>query len=248
MSFKEWLFSEGIEKLPRSEYLYGTKHIIGLILAFGLTILFGFLFKNNKKGQDILFTTIAYILLFFEIISRIINFIELDNYTFVEIYDCLMPCHFCSVMVVLMLFAHFLKIEKLYAILSVGGILATSMFLFYPAVGFNTNIIGLSQLYSISSHILGFIYAVLLLVYGRAVLNYKNLKRIIIFFIIIVLYALLLEFVINPGSNYFYFFEDELGLDAPLIYYQLLIVGILVTYVTFMFTIYYLVNKLSKKK
>lgn len=244
MSLKEWLFSEGIEKLSREEYLYNTKHIIGIVLAISFVFLFGLLFKNNKKGQNIVLTSIACILLFFEITSRIIDFIELNEYTFAKLYDCFMPCHFCSVMVVLLIITHFFKIKKLYSIISIGGILATSTFLLYPSVGFNTNIIGFSQLYSIASHILGFIYAILLLIYGKAILDLKNLKRILIFFVLIICYALLLEFVINPGSNYYYFFEDEIGLDVPLILYQLLIIGILVIYVSLVFLINYIIKKI----
>src|SRR5690554_3954763 len=104
MSFKQWLFSEGVKKLSRNEYLYHTEHCIGIILAVGFVVLFSILFKKNIKGQNIVLTIIALILLFFEITSRIIDFIELDEYTFVKLYDCFIPCHFCSVMVVLMLF------------------------------------------------------------------------------------------------------------------------------------------------
>lgn len=252
MSFKQWLFSEGINKISHEEYLYQTRHLIAIGLAIGLVIFFGILFKHNKKRQNIVLTTIAVILLFFEITSRITNFIELNEYTFVKLYDCLIPCHFCSVMVVLMIITHFFKIEKLFTIISVGGILATSTFLIYPAVGFNTEIIGFSQLYSISSHVLGFIYAVLLLIYHKATLNLVNLKRIIIFFGIIIIYGILLEFVINPGSNYYYFFEDEIGLNAPLFVYQLLIGSIVVSYIAIIYFINHIINKyilpkLSKK-
>ena len=54
MSFHDWWTNENNPSLPKSEYLYGTRHIIVLVTVAVLTILFSLLFyKKSEKIRRI---------------------------------------------------------------------------------------------------------------------------------------------------------------------------------------------------
>ncbi|MDD4351090.1 MAG: YwaF family protein [Clostridia bacterium] len=227
MTFIDWLFGNGISRLDPSEYMYKTKHIITLLLVVLLSVILALVFRKNKKGQRIVLNSIIGILIFFEITSRIFEMINLDSYTFQTIYEVLMPCHFCSIVVVSIIIAYLIKWQPLINVSVVGGFLATLVFLLYPAVGFNTNIITFSQLYSISSHSLGFIFCVLMVSYKKVDLDIKKIYQPIIYYAGAVLYGVFLNFVLYPGSNYMYFVKNELGIDVSIHIYRLILLAIL---------------------
>lgn len=227
MTFVDWLFGNGISRLDPSEYLYKTKHIITLALVAFLSILLAIIFRKNKKAQKILLNSIIGILIFFEITSRVLEMISLDIYTFPKIYEVLMPCHFCSIVVVSIIIGYLIKWQPLINVSVVGGFLATSVFLLYPAVGFNTSVITFSQLYSIASHSLGFIFAVLMVSYKKVDLDIKKIYQPIIYYAAAVLYGVFLNFVLYPGSNYMYFVKNELGLNVNIHVYRLILIAIL---------------------
>lgn len=226
MTLVDWILGRGIVKLPQSEYLYKTKHIVTLILVAITAISLAVAFRKNKKGQKITLHTIIGIMLFFEIISRVVNLIKLDEVTFTSLYKVIMPCHFCSIVVITLLIGFYTKWQPLRNGSIVAGFLATTVFLLYPSVGFNTNIITLSQAYSIISHSLGFIVCVLMVTYKEVDFSMNKIHHTLIYFGAAILYMLFLNMVLLKGSNYGYFMEDELGLDVGMFVYRLVLLAI----------------------
>lgn len=182
-----------------------------------------------------------------EIISRIINLIKLNEYTFEKLFTVIVPCHFCSIVVVSLIIAFYTNWQQLLNASVVAGFLATIVFLSYPGVGLNTDIITFSQLYSITSHALGFIVAVLLVAYKKVNLHYKKIHHSLIYSLIAVLYMLLLNIVILPGSNYGYFVINELGVGSIHLY-RLVILVLLLFSIAIWYVPSYIKEKVTNKK
>ena len=77
MSFYEWLFGQ-IEN-PWIPKQWGFLHILTMLICVGLIISFYFLVKkveNKDKARKIIIYTLASLILFFEVASRIVYFIK----------------------------------------------------------------------------------------------------------------------------------------------------------------------------
>ena len=82
MSFSEFWTNENNPSLPKSEYLYGTRHLIVLLITVLAIVVFTLLFiKRSDRSKRILFKVFASILLFFEIASRVVNLIITTDYS-----------------------------------------------------------------------------------------------------------------------------------------------------------------------
>ena len=243
MTFSDFWTNQNNPSLPKSKYLYGTRHI--LVLAFTvlaciiLTLIF---YKKSNKAKQILFYCLGSILLCFEVLSRVVNLIITTDYSIENIFKIIVPMHICSVMVWVFIIAIFSHNKTLSEFSVIGGILATVAFLSYPAVGLNRVYMSFTCIYSTFSHAIGFVTAILMVTLGMVRFKFKDIWKIYTCFAVMFLWGVLLDFVILPGSDYMYIVNDplELGLPFP---YQILYAVILGAYVA----IYYLVNWIVDK-
>lgn len=248
MSFKDFWTNENNPSLPMQEYLYNTRHILVLVAVCVVTIIMALIFaRKSKKCKNILFTTFAVLFLFFEILSRIVNLIVAETYTVESIAKILLPMHICSVMVWIFIFALFTKRQWLINYSAIGGIIATLVFLLYPAVGLNRVYMSFTCLYSTISHCLGFVCCVLLIALGKTKFELRKVWQPLLCFVVMFAYGALLNFVIFPGSDYMYMVNDPLQLNLS-IPYQLVYSIALVLYTFAFHFIYELVQKHKKRK
>lgn len=246
MSFKDWWTNENNPSLPKEVYLYGTRHIVVLVLTLFACVFFSVIFfKRNEKAKRILFLIFAYIFLFFEILTRIVNLIIADNYTWQSVLKILLPMHFCSVMVWIFIFAIFSKKQWLVNFAVTGGLLATLAFLLYPSVGLNKTYMSFTCVYSTFTHMLGFVTAILLMTLGVAKFEFKRLWINYLCFIFLFGWGALLSYIIFPGSDYMYVRNDplELGLNFP---YQILYIAIIVVYILMFYLVKWGIVKIRK--
>ena len=243
MTVGEWFKNENNPSLPKSEYLYGTRHIVLLIITFLLCVGIYFIFrKKSEKTKNTLFNVFAYILLFFEVVTRIVNLIILKTYTLERVTQIILPMHICSVMVWVFIIGILSKKKILLNYSVICGLLATLAYLLYPAVGINQKYIAFTNLYSTFSHMLGFVLVISLMSLRRVSFKFKDIWQTYICFIIMFSYGALLNFVIFPGSDYMYMVNDplELNLNFP---YQILYVILIIIYSS----IFYVVNNISDR-
>ena len=248
MSFRDFWTNENNPALPKSEYLYGTRHIITLILTLVLCVTFTLIFrKKNDRVKKVLFYVFGGIFLFFEIASRVVNLIIADSYTIESVAKILLPMHICSVMVWVFIVAIYSRKQILINYSVLGGILATLAFLLYPAVGLNRVHMTFTCIYSTFTHMLGFVCCILMMTLGQTKFEFKKIWQPFLCFAIMFSYGALLNFVIFPGSDYMYMVNDplELGLNFP---YQILYVIIIAIYVTMFYLIPFVVHKIRKTK
>lgn len=248
MTFHDFWTNENNPSLPKSEYLYNTRHIlvlVGVLIAcIILTLIF---YKKSEKAKNILFYVLGGTLLFFEILSRIVNLIITTDYSFVNIFKIITPMHICSVMVWVFIIAIFSRKEILMEYSVIGGFLATIAFLAYPAVGLNRVYMSFTCFYSTFSHAVGFVTVILMITLGKVHFKFKDIWKIYLCLAIMFLWGVLLDFVILPGSDYMYLVNDplELKLNFP---YQILYGVILVFYVLIYYVISFLVRKIKVKR
>ena len=248
MSFSDFWTNENNPSLPKNEYLYGTRHIIVLVLTAILCVVFSLVFrKKSEKTKRILLYSFGAFFLFFEISTRIVNLIIAEEYSLESVMKILLPMHICSVMVWVFIVAIFSRKQVLFNYSAIAGTLATLVFLLYPAVGLNKVYMSFTCLYSVLSHMMGFVCCVLLMSLGIAKFEIKKVWQPIICFTIMFCWGALLNFVIFPGSDYMYMVNDplELGLPFP---YQILYVIIILIYTLTYYLIYELKEKIKAKK
>lgn len=248
MSFHDFWTNENNPSLPKSEYLYGTRHIIVLVSVAVTCILLSLLFfKKSDKAKRILMVILMSILLFFEITSRVVNLIIATDYSWQNITQIILPMHMCSVMVWVLIIAVFTKKQVLYDFAAIGGLLATVAFLLYPAVGLNRVYMSFTCLYSTISHSIGFIVAILLMSLGFAKFEWKRIWQPFLCFAIMFGWGALLDFVIFPGADYMYLRNDplELGLSIP---YHIVYAGILIVYILLFYIVYWVIQKIKNRR
>lgn len=243
MTFTDFWTNENNPKLDKSVYLYGTRHLITLALVVILSISLSLIFrKKSEKTKNILFYTFGGIFIFFEVTSRVVNLIIADSYSLESVAKILLPMHICSVMVWVFIFAIFTKKQFLINYSVIGGILATTAFLTYPAVGLNRVYMSFTCIYSTVSHMLGFVCCILLLTLGRAQFHFREIWQTFACFVVMFIWGAILNFFIFPGSDYMYMVNDplELNLKFP---YQILYVALIILYTLAYYGIYSLAHR-----
>ena len=246
MTLHDWFTNENNPALEN--YLYGTRHIIMLvitaILCVGLSLLF---YKKSKKTQNIVLYVLAGILLFFEITSRIINLVIEPNLNFMGFLKIMLPMHICSVMVWVFIIGIFTKKEILYTYSVIGGILATIAFLLYPAVGINRTFMSFTCIYSTVSHMTGFVCCILLIVFKKPNFDFRKIWQPFVCFAIMFAWGAICNFVIFPGSDYMYMVNDPLGLNLNFPY-QILYIFLISIYTTLFYLIPFIIKKIKSRK
>ena len=244
MTFIDWLTNNNNPSLEKSEYLFGTRHIIMLVMTALLCVFVGLIFrKRSDKAKNVFFHFCATILLFFEIATRVVNLWFASSYTIESVAKIILPMHICSVMVWVIIIGIYSNNKLLLNYSSIAGLLATFAFLVYPAVGINQKYMAFTNIYSTVSHMIGFILAISLMTLRKVEFRFKKIWQPYLCLIIMFTWGYLLNWVIFPGSDYMYMRNDplELNLSFP---YQYLYVGILIVYV-FMF---YFINLFTRKR
>lgn len=244
MSLYEWFFVYPANNtMPQEEYLYKTTHLLIIQFAFlAIFLLTRFLKSKSIKFKRIFFKMLAVVFLFFEILYRVVKLILLEDKSFKNIMLIILPLYFCSICVWLLIVAIFSNSKRLLPAATIFGILATTAYLTYPAVGLSQRIINFEAFYSISSHVLGFVCSILLITSKFVIHDIKEIKFSYFVFFIIYLYGMLFSLFISKGSDYLFAINNPLGFKTLIPYpiYYLLIVS------SFIFAFY--IPSLRKKK
>ena len=247
MTFKDFWTNENNPKLPESEYMYGTRHLIVIMIVIMASVLLSLYFaQKSQKAKQRLIYVFGGILLFFEVVSRIVNFFITPNLTFGRVIKILLPMEICSVVVWSFILAIFIRKRTLYEFCTIAGLFATLAFLLFPAVGLNRTYMSFTCIYSVVSHMTGFVCAVLLMTLGFVKFEFKRIWRVYLCFAIMFAWGVLLDLVIFPGSNYMFILEDplEMGLKFP---HQLFYGAFIAVYVLLFYVIDYIKNKIKQK-
>ncbi len=245
-AFLDWLIDANNPSLPRSEYLYGARHLMVIGLVIFLTILVFLIFKNkSQKTKRIFFVICASIFLFFEIAFRVRELCT-ETLDVTRVFKILLPLHFCSVTVWFIMLSILLNNKFMINVAPILGILATGIYLGYPAVGLNKTYINFPEFYSVASHSLGFVVSFSIITLKFVVFDIKKIWQPYLVLFLIIGYGALINFVVFPGSDYMYMVNDPIGLNT-VVPYQVILLAILIVYV-FIFYIPSLISTIKNKR
>lgn len=249
MSFSDFWTNENNPSLPKSEYLYNTRHIIVLVVTFALCILLTLIFyKKSERAKRILLYVIGGIFVFLEILSRVVYLSVAKEYTFQKVFEIIFPMHICPVMVWVYIAGIFSRNKVLLNFGAVGGFIAALAFLLYPAVGLNRVHMSFNSLYSTGAHMLGFITAFLLISLGIAQFEMKKIWQTYVCFGVMFSWGALVSYVIFPVTDYMYMVNDPLEMDWGPIPYHVVYLLILAAYVFLFYSISWVVKRVKLKK
>jgi len=250
MSFKDFWTNENNPILAKSEYLYNFRHIFILLLAFTLCVVLAILFrkKNNRKKYVLLYI-FGSVFIFFEIISRLVNLIILEEYSWLAFFKIMLPMHLFSVMILVFIIAIYTRKQFLFNFACIVGLLVTSVFLLYPTTGLNRVYMNFTCLHSTISHILGFVCSVLLITLGIAKFEFEKIWQSLVCFIVMFCWGAICNFVIFPSNleNYMYMIKDPFGLNLNFPH-QILYIGIILVYITIFYVVYWVNLKIKNRK
>ena|GEM_PF-3331670 len=249
MTFLDWLLSTGNYSLPKSEYLYGTTHLIVLAMVVVASIAMGiWMAKAKPKCRQIVLYVFAGILLFMECSGRVLTLVKMTDYNFWGLYKALIPMHFCSIVVWFFIVGVFAKSKVTLRLALIGGMMATVAYLAYPAVGLNMAFIGYGEFYSIFTHSIAFVAVVAALAMGAGQFKWKETWQPAIFFACIVVYAVLLNFVMFPGGDYMYITQNPLPFEFGPIPYQVVLALVIIGVVSLFYAFPSLKRSIERKK
>ncbi len=242
MSFYMFWSNDG--NLRLDNYLYNTRHILVIVAVMLFTIAMALIFyKKSQRIKNVVMYIFVGILIFFEISSRVVNLIFNDTWTFNVVAELMIPMYICSVIVWVFIISVFVKKTFLYNFVAIGGLLATSAFLAYPAVGLNFQYMTFTCLYSTISHSISFCVAILLIVFGFTNFRLKDIWKTYLCFAIMFIWGVICDFVLVNGFDHMFLINDPLELNLP-VPHQLLYGIILAVYIF----IFYFIQYLSEPK
>ena len=260
MSFNEWLFGQ-IEN-PWIPKQWGFLHILTMLICVGLIISFYFLVKkveNKDKARKIIIYTLASLILFFEVASRIVYFIKryyLNTPDMVGLNALwiILPKPWCAISCWALIASVVVNKKFFYNYASLSALLCSVIFFSYPGVGFNNQFILWDNLYSIVTHALLLTMSITLITLKFTEFKYKDIWKLIICFGLTFAYGLLEIFVLKTNgvsiqSDPMYFMpggdiqQDILGISWPL--YITLYIILMIIYIN---SFYLICDKENIKK
>ena len=233
MTFEQWLF--GQVDNPWIPKQWGFLHILTMLISIGLIIGFYFIVKkveNKDKTRKIIIITLAALIFFFELMSRIVYFIKryhlnTPDMTGLNLLWIILPKPWCAISCWALIASVIIDKKFFYNYASLSALLCSVIFFAYPGVGFNNEYILWDNLYSISTHALLLTMSITLITLKFTDFKYKDIWKLAICFGATFVYGLLEIYVLKTNgvsiqSDPMYFMpggdiqQDILGIPWPL--------------------------------
>ncbi|MBQ9710563.1 MAG: YwaF family protein [Clostridia bacterium] len=211
MTFQQWFFG-GIDN-PRVENQWGALHITTMVISIALMLAFYFITKyskNRDKTRKIIVITLASLILFFEITSRIM-YIGKKYVLFqpgtedLSLIWIILPKPWCAISCWVLMASVVINKKFFYNYASLSALLCSVIFFSYPGVGFNNEHIIFDNIYSIVTHALLLTMSVTLITLRFTEFRYKDFWKLAICFIATFAYGIIEIYVLKIQSDPMYF-------------------------------------------
>ena len=254
MTIKEWFFERGEFYNPPISGQWKLLHILTLLICITLIIIFNFITKKSKRKnmtKNIIISILCYSILFFEIVVRIKNILNLQFYkdvTLINLVHTLLPRPWCAISCWSLIASLFIKKKFFYNYASLSALLCSVIFFIYPGVGFNNEYIMFSNLYSIITHALLLITSITLMKLKYTEFKLDNLWKVMICFILTFAYGILQIYILKIHSDPMYFMpEGDIQKDILGISWGLYISCYIIVFLIYIFS-FYIANEKDKIK
>ena len=206
MSFYDCLFRQ-IDN-PWIPKQWGFLHILTLVICASLIISFYFIVKkskNKEKVRKIIILTLASLIAFFEIASRVVYFIKRYHLHTVDMTGLnalwiILPKPWCAIACWALVASVIVNKKFFYNYASLTALLCSLIFFAYPGVGFNNKYILWDNFYSISTHALLLIMSISLITLNFTEFKYKEIWKLAICFVLTYVYGLLEIYVLKTNG------------------------------------------------
>ena len=249
--FYKWFTAQGVEYLDQSTYMYKTMHlaIIASVLILTLIVFFAFR-KKSEYAQRNFLVAIASLMIACEIftkISKLLFHADMGILTLEQIIKDVLPIHFCSVMIWVLIFAVLFDKRSLLSFGAVCGLIGCAVYLAYPIEGLDHSFFNIRMINSPLTHGLGFVVCMNLFLWGFVHLDIKDLWKTYILLSCMVIYGGIMN-ILLPGENYMFIVTNPTPIDTGKIPYQIPFVLVVVLIVALIYLIPFWCHKAKKQK
>lgn len=253
----KWFAGKGVIYQAASEYVYTLKHFIVLALAAALTLTVYFVYRNKPNSTRRKSLVIAaYIMMACEILSKIsklIYFADLGKLTFAQAVQVILPIHFCSIIIWVLIFAILFNNKAMISFGGVCGLLGTLVYLLYPAEGLGASFIHFRAFSSIFTHSLGFVVCFNMFVFKMIKLELKDMWKTFVLLACMVVYCLIMNILFPYDANgnlnnYLFMVKNPTTINTGVIPYQLVFMLVAIVFFASMYLIPYYIRKAKQNK
>ena len=253
----KYLSGQGVVYQDVSEYAYTGKHFIVLALAISATIGLFFLFRKFNEQQRTKFLKItAIVMIICEVLSRIsklLYFADLGKLTFGQAVQIILPIHFCSVIIWVLILAMLFNNKPMLSFGAICGFFGCLVYLLYPAEGLGASFLHLRAFNSIFTHSVGFVVCTNLLIHRMIKLDIKDMWKTFTFLAGMVIWSGVMNWIFPYDANgnlnnYMFMIKNPTPLNFGPIPYQLAFAILAVIIFSSFYVIPYLINKHKLKK
>ncbi len=264
MTFRDWIYSNR----PANDSYNGQwqlPHILTLCLCIVAMVALTLIFRNKSRNTRVtVMRVLAGCILLFEIVRRIMSYKRGEMFDLNSTLTHLLPRPWCAISCWVLIFTAIFNKKTLWNFSAINALVCAIIFFAYPSTGFNHKHLMFENIYSIVTHALLFVSAILILTFKLGDFRYKRetfkdgiLKEIILFAIIFVYAILELPIILDLSFDPMYFIptdtfagytndvQDILGVGNAL--YLILYFAFLAVWVNAFYLIPILIKKLSKK-
>lgn len=204
MSFKDWLFTN----YPASSSVkpWGVGHILTLIGCIGIIIALALcLKKKDEKTRRIVLWVLTGLIIFFEVVRRIVNLTKNTDWSFTSVMHILLPRPWCAIACWTLIVATIVNKKYLYNFASITALLCAIIFFAYPGVGFKSPYLLFDDLYSVVTHCLLLIESITLMTLKFTDFQYKQFWKVAVCYAVILIYTFVEIYLlkIEPDPMYF---------------------------------------------
>ena len=251
MSFNDWLFSTA--ECPRFENpgvngRWGLLHIITMLLCAAFIVGFWLIVKkckNKEKARKAIIISLVSLILFFEIMIRVVhftNFSSLGTLTFERALWILIPRPWCAVSCWALMISVIVNKKFFYNFASMSALLCSVLFFICPGVGFNNKYILFQNVYSIVTHALLLVTSVTLITLKFTDFRYKTIWKELICFLVIYLYSFIIVFALKLEADPFYYMPNG-DIQAGILHISYgLYLFLYILFITIYINLFYLIN------
>ena len=249
--FYKWFTAEGVEYLDQSTYMYKPMHIAIILSVLALTLIVFFAFrKKSEQSQRNFLIGIAVLMITCEIFTRISKLLfhaDLGVLTLEQVIKDILPIHFCSVMIWVLIFAVLFDKRSLLSFGAVCGLIGCAVYLAYPIEGLDHSFFNIRMLNSPLTHGLGFVVCMNLFLWGFVRLDIKDIWKTYILLSCMVIYGGIMN-ILLPGENYMFIVTNPTPINTGKIPYQIPFVLVAILIVALIYLTPYWIGKLRNKR
>lgn len=256
-SLYKFMSGKGVVYQDITEYAYTGKHFLVLAFAIIGTIGIYFLFKKFTDSQRTKFLKItAFSLMILEIlaiISKLLYFADLNKLDFGQAIQVILPIHFCSVIIWVLIFAMLFDNKPMMSFGAICGFFGCLVYLLYPAEGLGASFIHIRAVNSVVSHSVGFMICTNLMLHKMIKLEIGDMWKTFVLLSGMVAWAGLMNWLFPYDANgnlnnYMFMMKNPTPITTNVVPYQLVFALIAVIVFSSFYIIPYLITKHKLKK